>query len=273
MRSESSYVDGRFKAAQRRTSGPPGVPRTLGWSHREKSDPALRGRRRRGPLSEGCSAKVSHPLRSVVSVEEQRLSSVLRMGLVADLAMDSAVDEDDDLRLPELPSTRWEAAGHLGRQLGVRVVDEEAEAGDVESTLEFLVRLLDDVVIPWPPQLDDGRTCRELAHQATKNLSSVEVFATLMAGPPQWRNEQIQACKVKKLAAHLKPLLAKGLAAGLNRILGEWVAWDVPRLRDRHRARVEAQRIEKSAPRAPYQRPEGRERADRLWRYEPPGRA
>jgi hypothetical protein len=159
---------------------------------------------------------------------------------------------------------------NLGRQLGLR----DDEIAGVHDTLLLVVRELDNLIRVWPPPLEDGNACQQLAHEATKNLQPVELYATLMAGPPRWREARVQGCKIGKLAGQLQPALEKALAAGLNQVLGRWVKWDIRELRKRRDAAIRAvQEASVSAPRVPYQRPEGRERWERLKpAYRPPGR-
>lgn len=211
-------------------------------------------------------------------MEERRLSPRLRHALIADIVMTDAVDDydPDDLYAP---STLWEATLELARQLRVRVVAREAAAGDVEATLRFLLPQLDDLVRNWPPQLNEGRTCQDLARETTKNMPAVELFATLMAGPPEWHREQVGPCKVDRLAANLRPLLTRRLAAELNRMLDEWVKWDVREAEQRlHEVRGRWREEQAKSPtadsreRQPFRRERGRALRERFDQYQPPGR-
>jgi hypothetical protein len=106
-----------------------------------------------------------------VSAVDSKISRRLKDALIADLVMD--LDRDDATYwLDEQLKEEHEWTYHLGRQLEIHDVGDVAGTHD---TLMVLVRELDELIRDWPPRYDDGRTCRELAHEATKHLSPVEL--------------------------------------------------------------------------------------------------
>ncbi len=182
--------------------------------------------KRRGALT----GSMSHPLRSVMSMEEfdtPRLSPRLRNALVADLIQDADPAEGDRLIL-----AKWdehEATDHLARQLGFRVLCD----GDLHDTLAVLLPEIDRLLRQWPlPK--DGKACSALVKVATKSLAPIEVYAALLSGPSTWRRQTLRAdCTVSGLEKQLLMILQRGLSSRLNEMFGRWDAWDVRQLRDR----------------------------------------
>lgn len=213
---------------------------------------------------------------SLASSEGLRISRRLKDALVADLVMEDLGEQGDRwLVLPLRDEHEW--TEHFARQLGMQAT---YESGGIHDTLLVIIGQVDEVIRTWPPR-QDIRVCRELTHEATKHLTPIELLATLLAGPPNWRRMKIETgCTVERLASHLQPMLEKLLAAELKRVLGQWVQWDVPKLRERRKEALNAAQSarakpepEAAGPRIPYKRPSGRERTDRLKPlYQPPGR-
>lgn len=211
----------------------------------------------------------------LASDERRQISPRLKQALVADLVMED-LSRDADHWLVDLPRDESEWTEHLARQLGIA---RSSSGGGIHDTLLTIVWELDELLdAPWPP-VHDSTVCRQIAHEATKHLSALEIHTTLLAGPAQWKRERIEAgCKIERLAGHMQPLLEKGIAAELNRVIARWTEWDIRQLRDRRREALDAARnlsaaAETPVQRVPYRRPTGRERFDRLKpRYQPPGR-
>lgn len=211
----------------------------------------------------------------LVPNEQKRISPRLKHALVADLVLEDLAD-DGARWLVEPLRDEWEWTEHFARQLGVRTTDGPS---GVHESLLMIIREIDEMIHVWPPRHDIA-VCRELAHEATKHLSPIELYATLLAGPPQWRRAKIEAgCKVEGLAGHMQPILEKALAAELNRVLGKWVEWDIRKLRERRKEVVEAneaaarEKANAARPSVPRRRPTDRDRGDRLTTlYQPPGR-
>jgi hypothetical protein len=212
-----------------------------------------------------------------VSKAEARISPRLRDALVADLVMED-LDPDGDgaywLTVALKHEEEW--TEHLARQLGFSRTDGPS---DLHQTLLLIVRELDDMLRHWPPPHEDSSTCRKLAHDATKSLTPLELYATFLAGPTHWRAKKVDACKIDKLPAQLQPILERALAAELSRVLGQWVKWDTRKLKERRReaikaaeaARAEAER--EVARKEPYRRQADKDRWDRTKPlYRPPGR-
>ncbi|MDQ4092596.1 MAG: hypothetical protein M3143_04045 [Actinomycetota bacterium] len=208
--------------------------------------------------------------------EELRISPRLKNALVADLVIEDLGPRGDRwLTDPMRNPDEW--TEHLGRQLGMTTT---YGPGGIHDTLLVVVLQLDAVVRTWPPQ-HDLAACRQLAHEATKHLSPIELVATLLAGPLPWRRSKLEAgCRVDGLSAQLQPLLEKALATDLNRVLEKWVEWDIRKLRERRQSALDAQTADRvptaaAAPtqRVRYQRPTGRDLTDLITpRYQPPGR-
>ncbi|HVM07024.1 MAG TPA: hypothetical protein VM345_01055 [Acidimicrobiales bacterium] len=166
------------------------------------------------------------------------ISPRLKNALVADLVMaDPSRDSDRLLLDPMRDEDDW--VEHFARQLHI-----DAPWGSgIPDTLVFVLREVDELLRTWPPR-HDAETCRAIAHEATKHLRPLEVFGTLLAGPPTWQRETITGGRIDKLAAQMQPVLQKGLAAELGRVLEEWERWDVRDLRAR---RNEARRAKERA--------------------------
>lgn len=99
--------------------------------------------------------------------------------------------------------------------------------GGVHDTLMVLIPELDRLLRDWPLNTE-SRTCRMLARAATRSLNDVDVYATLLAGPPAWRRSPVGAdCKVERLVVHLRDTLERALAADLSQMLQKWSDWDV----------------------------------------------
>lgn len=181
--------------------------------------------------------------------EPLRISGRLRDALVADLVLE---DLSSDYWVTTRLHEEWEWTEHLGRQLGLNM----AGPGGLHETLLLMIPEIDDRLRgSWPPQQDIA-WCRALAHEATKNLTPTEVYATFLSGPAQWKREKVNDCTVGKLHAHLQPRLEVCLAGELNRVLGDWVKWDVHRLAERRRKAIEAAEHDAAGGRVDGERPQ-----------------
>ncbi len=204
--------------------------------------------------------------------ERQPISRRLKDALVADLALvDLGADGDFWINNRLRDAEDW--TFHLGRQLGLR----PTEHGGTHETLLIVVWQLDEALRQWPPSHDIS-ACKLIARDATKDLSSVEILATLAAGPATWRDLAI-SCKVKNFAREMQPHLEKSLATELHRLLTRWVEWDIRRLREHRRVALDlaAKPVQEPAKqpetRQRFQRPSGRDQINRLTpRFQPPGR-
>lgn len=229
---------------------------------------------------EGPPRPLSYPLRSLACVDEQlephRISGRLKNALVADLVMKDPTSTDGDYWLAKPLRDEQEWTEHLGRQLGMSGT---YGPGDIHSTLMVIVRELNEVVSRWPLPHEDQQACRALASAATKFLSPLEVYATLLVGPASWRNGHIEGCRVERLHSHMQPLLEKGITAELTRMLRQWTDWNIRDLADRRREAINAAETEKArlwqtGPRVPHQRQPGGDPDKRRDGYfQPPGRA
>jgi hypothetical protein len=106
-------------------------------------------------------------------------------------------------------------------------------SGALHETWLFVIRELDEILRNWPPpsELNDWRW---LAHEATKNLDPLERYATILAGPTGWRHTRANFdCTVEGLDKRLQEILEQRLTADLHRVVGQWVTWDVRKLRER----------------------------------------
>lgn len=178
---------------------------------------------------------MSHPFRRVKAMyyepERIRISGRLKNALIADLVVEADTVGADRLLLGGVSNDEHDWTSHLGRQLGMPTT--YVPHGGVHDTLMVLIPELDILLQNWPLNTD-SRTCTTLARAATKSLNDVEVYATLLAGPPSWRRSPVGAdCKVEKLAAHLSETLERALASGLSQMLQKWSEWDVRGLRGR----------------------------------------
>src|SRR6266511_284978 len=113
--------------------------------------------------------------------EAPRLSPRLRNALVADLVEKAVPDEVDRWLLARLPEHEW--VEHLARQLGFRTTD---GPGGIHDTLMLCIPELDRMLREWPLP-SDGKASYALARAATKSLTSLESYATLLVGPGKWR--------------------------------------------------------------------------------------
>jgi hypothetical protein len=202
--------------------------------------------------------------------EDLRISGRLRNALVADLVI-ADVDADHWLTV-NLRDPR-DLTHHLGRQLGL----ETYSAGGIHETLMVVLPELDRLLQVWPLR-PDVKWCRQLAHDATKNIPSLDLYATFLAGPPSWRRERLQDCSVGKLHIHLQSKLEACLGSELNRMLTDWVKWDVRNLADRRRKALDEAKAAREAALAEERRA-SRERTPRADRprpgsyFQPPGRS
>lgn len=180
--------------------------------------------------------------------DRPRLSELLRHAIVADLVMEG---DEIDLR-PEGRRSRdpWDDRGpdeydwisDFGRQLGMRRV------GAAHSVLWFVLQELEGHCRPWPPDTDHA-SVRPIVELATAGLNAPEMLVILLDGPTPWRSKKIEEpCKVEKLAGRLRPLLVGALTASLTRTLDQWIAWDVPRLREIAAEKQKAREQATSAP-------------------------
>lgn len=205
------------------------------------------------------------------SGETQGISPRLKQALVADLVMDDLTQASDHwLVEPLREEDDW--TEHLARQLGIR---DTSGSADMHSTLLLIVRELDELIRTWPPPRD-GAAWKDLAHDATKHLTPIEVYATLLAGPASWRSQTVPVgCKVDRLHLHLQPALEKVLTAELSRMVGDWVKWDIRKLRERRdaaRAEQVTQDAREVTPRVPPRRRPDYDPNRPTQSFQPPGR-
>lgn len=206
----------------------------------------------------------------MAQIEMPRLSPRLNDALVADLLQDADDDLGDQLLLERFRDEH-EWTENLGRQLRLKTHG----PGGIHETLNVLLPELDRLLREWPLPTD-GKTCRLIADAATKSLSAVEAYATLLNGPGKWRRAVLgQDVSVDHLDGRLRVILQKALAASLNDMLSRWTSWEIPRLRERWReakARQSGQgepadEVERAVARAERQRTLRESREDReRWR-------
>lgn len=217
--------------------------------------------------------------------EPIRISSRLKNALIADRVAEADPVLADRLLLNGVSNDERDWTEHLGRQLGMPTT--YVPYAGVHDTLLVLLPELDRLLSEWPLN-PDSKVCTTLARVATKSLHDVEVYATLLAGPPAWRHPPVGAdCRIERLGAHLRETLARVLAAELSRMLQRWSDWDVRGLREHRQAakereaKLEASRQAPqatthgatSAPRKRIPPPPSLDRAKRLeGQYEPKGR-
>ena len=96
----------------------------------------------------------------------------------------------------------------------------------------------------------------------------MELYGTLLAGPPSWRNAKLPVdCKIDGLANRMQIMLERLLAAELSRVLAKWIEWDIPRLRRHHAEAVQktkaVQATQTATDRVPPVWLTGRDRLDR----------
>jgi hypothetical protein len=169
--------------------------------------------------------------------DEYQISPRLKDALISYLVADDLSEEGDYwLRHRLRGPTEW--TEHLGEQL--RIKDRHGVAG-IHDTLLAMIPEIDRLVGNWPPPTTPEQ-CESLALVAVKNLDSMEVYATLLAGPGEWRRGRISAeTTVEGLSARLKPMLHKALASELSRVFDNWVKWKVPALHVRRKEAIEAE--------------------------------
>jgi hypothetical protein len=162
-------------------------------------------------------------------LEDRGISPWVRTALVADLAM-ADLGKEGDYWLQKRVREKWECAEHFGRQLQVPV-DEADEAAHLEETLVFLLRRVDEQIRQWPPP-NDHALWLATVDLAVRNLTDVEAYATLLAGPGRWRRGQ-PSSGWDQLGGESRSRVSKGLTAELQRVLANWIEWDVPSLAKR----------------------------------------
>ena len=158
---------------------------------------------------------------------EYRISRRLKDALVADLVFDD-LDEEGGRWLRQPIGDEYEWTMDLGRQLGMTHTH---GPGGIHDTLMLMIPEIDNMLRAWPPpQMPEA--LQPLTHEATKNLSAIELYATLLAGPGRWRRRTI-TCTIENLPRQLQPTLERELATELSRVFTKWVNWDIPRLKER----------------------------------------
>ena len=173
--------------------------------------------------------------------EAWRPSGIMRNDLVADLAMED-LGPAGDRWLTEPLRSPIEWSENFGRQLGVS----DVYSWDIDMTLRFLIEQVEGLIFPWPPPSDEG-TCKHLAHEATKNLSPMERYGMLRAGPGRWESAKVEGCRVGGINSELQRVLEAALARELRRVLDQWVDWDIRKLKDRRDAAIKAREEERIA--------------------------
>lgn len=184
----------------------------------------------------------------------------LKNALLADLAM-KELDKAGDHWLTEPLNDPEQWTDHLARQLGFR----RRPPWHLQETLMVVVVQLDEVLQDWPPRVDLAR-CAEIVGVATKDLNAVEMLESILLGPARWSQSILDAGKVSGLRAQLLPILQKGLASEMHRMLESWIDWDIPKLESRRRAAREEAERERARQLHEERRPRkvGREREDRI---------
>jgi len=207
---------------------------------------------------------------------DERITRRLRDALVADLVVRELDEEGEYWLTAKLEPRDW--TRHLARQLGIAGTD---GPGGIHDTLLVIVREVDRLIGRLRPTDELEEVCKELAHEATKNLQPLEVYATLLAGPSRWRQKKIEAgCRVASLSGQLRPILERELANELRRVLGEWAKLDFRKLGEQREEAIKAARAnagagaKATASTSPRQPQTARDRADRLKMrpFQPPGR-
>ena len=123
----------------------------------------------------------------------------MRDALVSYLVVDDSNSESGEwfhgsLQFPE----DW--THHFSRQLGMG----SSDGYGIHETLLFVVVAVNKMIETWPPTVDQP-TSQALAHEATKHLGPMELYGTLLAGPPSWRNAKLPAdCKIDGLANRIR---------------------------------------------------------------------
>ena len=201
-----------------------------------------------------------------------RASPRLKNALVADLVFEN-LDQSGDHYLTDPLNDEYDWTEHFGRQLGlVRTWGD----GGIHDTLIFILQQVDDLLRTWPPP-QSPEDCRPLIEAATRSLTPIEVWDTLLAGPAKWRKGKIPEGTVERLPERLRPVLDRELAASLSQVLTTWVEWDIRKLRERRQEAMKAAedkaRAEARAAAPPRRRPTRKEIEDnRVVPFDPPGR-
>ncbi len=225
---------------------------------------------RETPNPRNRNAGVSVVVRTIPRMDDFRISGRFHDALLADLV----VEEPDLGWLKEPIREPYEVVRHLARQLGLR---DSSDVAGLDATLLFIAQELEALLRgSWPPS-HDLQTCRSLVHEAVKHLHPSEVYATLNAGPAEWRKNALRPdSTVQSLRTQLPPILERAMTTAVSRMIGRWVTWDVPALHRRNGTAVDRVVIDVrtgQTSRTPYQRATGRDRQDRLDApYVPPGR-
>ena len=210
------------------------------------------------------------------SRSDERITRRLRDALVADLVLGELDEEGEYWLTAKLEPRDW--THHLARQLGI---DRTDGPGGIHDTLLVIVREIDRLIGSLRPTDEVEEICKDLAHEATKNLQPLEVYATLLAGPSRWRQKKIEAgCKIANLPGQLRPILERELANELRRVLGEWAKLDFRKLGEQREQAIKAARAEadtgaKTTASSGLRQPQTtQDRADRLKLrpFQPPGK-
>jgi hypothetical protein len=189
--------------------------------------------------------------------------------------------EGDEVELEEWLSNplndEGDCCGHLGRQLGFK--NRYYVSNDtVSEILLFLVKEIEQTSHPWPPP-DDLTQCRHLAELATRDLTPLQLYSTLLEGSPTWRRKKLGEGSISSLPKRLQAALEDGLTTELSEMLGRWKRWNVPELEKRREEMVRRGQVIRPAtePALPRQRPSFEElremRALHQDDYTPPGRS
>ena len=180
------------------------------------------------------------------SSEQPQITRLLKNALVADFVFGDAQDLDERwLTEPNNDEHGW--TGHLGRQIGIPYT----YRGDAHYTLLLIVRELDDLLRRWPPPTDNA-TYQLLANAATKSLTPIQLYETLLAGPKRWRQggKLAGGTTVESLPAQLQAILERMLTSELVQMMERWVAWDVRKLREKRNELIEAEKATEAERRA-----------------------
>lgn len=208
-----------------------------------------------------------------LTVATPQISPRMRDALVADRAMEDLSAEGNGW-MRDRPRQPEEWTENLARQLGI-----DFYYDGVHETLLLVVEQLDALIREWPPSSDQD-VCLDIARQATKNLTPIELYTTLLAGPGRWRKTKLSSeTSYDQLPARMKSDLERALAGELSRMLAQWKSWEIPKLhRKRDQAIAEARAKERNQPSndgARVRRPPDRQAISDLRRggyYTPPGR-
>ena len=198
--------------------------------------------------------------------QQYRPTGLMRNALVADqVCQDPEKAEDGLLTRPMGDEFDW--TFDLGRQLGLELDPD----GGVHHTLLFLLKEIDSSLYPWPPPRNQ-EDWLPLCTTATRGLSALQLYATLLAGPGRWLRGNLPEGTVESLPGKLRGVLAKSLAGEIARVVTQWVEWDIRDLRARRDALLKAAKKQKEKEKAavlerskvrPRRRPDAQELADR----------